>query len=81
MINKKQDVIVGKYQPKKKQNLKIYKFIENKLSEGGRELFKDCSTFNQFISTRDKEKSKLVLLQSLKKHKHVYKIRLSFNKF
>ncbi|QWI46937.1 protein rep [Bacillus mycoides] len=60
MTNKKQDVIVGKYQPKKKQNLKIYAFIENKLSEGGRELFKDCSTFNQFIATRDKEKNKLI---------------------
>jgi plasmid rolling circle replication initiator protein Rep len=61
MTNKKQDAIVGKYQPKKKQNLKIYAFIENKLSEGGRELFKDCSTFNQFISTRDKEKNKLIV--------------------
>lgn len=60
MINKKQDVIVGKYQPKKKQNLKIYEFIENKLTEGGRELFKDCSTFNQFISTRNKMNSKLI---------------------
>lgn len=60
MTNKKQDVVVGKYQPKKKQNLKIYGFIEDKLSEGGRELFKDCSTFNQFISTRDKEKNKLI---------------------
>jgi plasmid rolling circle replication initiator protein Rep len=60
MTNKNQDVIVGKYQPKKKQNLKIYAFIENKLSEGGRELFKDCSTFNQFIATRDKEKTKLI---------------------
>lgn len=60
MTNKKQDVVVGKYQSKKKRNLKIYEFIENKLSEGGRELFKDCSTFNQFISTRDKEKNKLI---------------------
>lgn len=60
MTNKNQGEIVGKYQSKKKQNLKIYKYIKNKLSEGGRELFKDCSTFNQFISTRDKEKSKLI---------------------
>lgn len=60
MTNKKQDIIVGKYQPKKKQNLKLYEFIEEKLSEGGRELFKECSTFNQFISTRDKEKNKLI---------------------
>ncbi|MGE1026516.1 protein rep [Bacillus sp. GMs2/2] len=60
MTNKNQGEIVGKYQPKKKRNLKIYEFIKGKLSEGGRELFKDCSTFNQFISTRDKEKHKLV---------------------
>ncbi|MGQ7034947.1 hypothetical protein ACUN9W_31775, partial [Escherichia coli] len=66
MINKKQDAIVGKYQPKKKQNLKLYGFIEKKLSEGGRELFKECSTFNQFISTRDKEKSKLIASNSCK---------------
>jgi plasmid rolling circle replication initiator protein Rep len=66
MINKKQDAIVGKYQPKKKQNLKLYEFIEKKLSEGGRELFKECSTFNQFISTRDKEKSKLIASNSCK---------------
>ncbi|MDA1937193.1 protein rep [Bacillus thuringiensis] len=66
MINKKQDVIVGKYQPKKKQNLKIYDLIDNKLSEGGRELFKDCGTFNQFISTSDKEKSKLIASNSCK---------------
>ncbi|OQR53091.1 protein rep [Bacillus sp. CDB3] len=58
MINRKQDVITSKYLLKKKQNLKIYEFIENKLSEGGRELFKDCSTFNQFIATKDKEKMK-----------------------
>ncbi|GAA3332180.1 hypothetical protein GCM10020331_091390 [Ectobacillus funiculus] len=47
-------------QPKKKHNLEIYEFIVNKLSESGRELFKSCSTFNQFITTRDKEKKKLI---------------------
>ena len=66
MTNKKQDIIVRRYQPKKKQNLKIYVFIENKLSEGGRELFKDCSTFNQFIATRDKENNKLIASNSCK---------------
>ncbi|MEK4614543.1 protein rep, partial [Bacillus sp. FSL K6-0067] len=66
MTNRMQDVVVRKYQPKKKQNLKIYRFIEKQLSEGGRELFKDCSTFNQFISTRDKEKSKLIASNSCK---------------
>ncbi|MCI4601721.1 protein rep, partial [Escherichia coli] len=60
MTKKNQDEIVGKYQPKKKQNLKIYEFIKDKLSEGGCELFKECSTFNQFISTQDKIKSKLI---------------------
>ncbi|KXY84886.1 protein rep [Bacillus sp. FSL W7-1294] len=58
MTKRKQDVITSKYLLKKKQNLKIYGFIENKLSEGGRELFKECSTFNQFITTKDKEKMK-----------------------
>ncbi|MGH0951350.1 protein rep [Bacillus mycoides] len=66
MTNRKQDIVVKKYQPKKKQNVKIHEFIENKLSEGGRELFKDCSTFNQFITTRDKEKYKLVSSNSCK---------------
>ncbi|MEK4504377.1 protein rep [Bacillus sp. FSL R12-0069] len=60
MTNRKQDVITSKYLLKKKQNLKIYGFIENKLSEGGRELFKECSTFNQFIATKDKEKMKRI---------------------
>ncbi|WP_254853899.1 protein rep, partial [Bacillus cereus] len=45
---------------------KIYDLIDNKLSEGGRELFKDCGTFNQFISTSDKEKSKLIASNSCK---------------
>ncbi|MEK4975598.1 replication protein, partial [Niallia sp. FSL R7-0648] len=40
MIDKNQDEIVGKYQPKKKQNIKIYDFIKKNLSESGRELFK-----------------------------------------
>lgn len=60
MSDKNQDEIVGKYQPKKKQNLKIYSFIEKNLSESGRELFQSCSTFNQFITTQDKQNKKLV---------------------
>jgi plasmid rolling circle replication initiator protein Rep len=60
MVKKNQDEITGKFQPKKKQNIRIYEFIEKKLSESGRELFKSCSTFNQFITTQDKEKKKLV---------------------
>ncbi|MFB9758325.1 protein rep [Ectobacillus funiculus] len=60
MVKKNQDEFIGKLQPKKKHNLEIYEFIVNKLSESGRELFKSCSTFNQFITTRDKEKKKLI---------------------
>lgn len=60
MSDKNQDEIVGKYQPKKKQNIKIYNFIEKNLSESGRELFQSCSTFNQFIATQDKQNKKLV---------------------
>ncbi|MED2694144.1 protein rep [Bacillus thuringiensis] len=60
MAKKNQDEITGKFQPKKKQNIRIYEYIEKKLSESGRELFKSCSTFNQFITTQDKEKKKLV---------------------
>lgn len=60
MTEKNQDEIVGKYQPKKKQNVKIYDFIEKNLSESGRELFKSCSTFNQFITTQDKHNKKLI---------------------
>lgn len=52
--------ILGKYQPKKKMNLKMYEFIENKLSESGRELFESCSNFNLFITTQDKDKKKRV---------------------
>lgn len=59
MSNKNQDVILEKYQPKKKQNLKIYEYIKNNLSEGNQEIFHSCSTFNQFITTSNKEKVKL----------------------
>lgn len=60
MRRKKQDEVTGKFQPKKKQNLRIYEFIEKKLSESGRELFRSCSTFNQFITTEDKQSLKLI---------------------
>ncbi|MED1837725.1 replication protein, partial [Bacillus thuringiensis] len=39
MTKKNQDEITGKVQPKKKQNIRIYEFIEKKMSESGRELF------------------------------------------
>lgn len=66
MVKKNQDEIVGKYQSKKKQNLKIYDFIKYKLSRSGYELFKECSTFNSFISTQDKKKHKLIASNSCK---------------
>ncbi|WP_144511825.1 protein rep [Bacillus thuringiensis] len=66
MAKKNQDEIVGKYQPKKKQNLKIYDFIKYKLSRSGYELFKECSTFNRFLATQDKEKHKLIASNSCK---------------
>ena len=59
MTRKKQDVVLDKYQPKKKRNLEMSKMIDSKLSERGLELFKQCSTFNQFIATKDKETKKL----------------------
>ncbi|TKC15605.1 protein rep [Bacillus paranthracis] len=60
MAKKNQDEITGKLQPKKKQNMKIYEFIEKKMSESGRELFKSCSTFNEFVATKDKKTKKRV---------------------
>ncbi|MDX7989639.1 replication protein, partial [Xenorhabdus sp. 12] len=30
------------------------------MSESGRELFKSCSTFNEFVATKDKKKKKRV---------------------
>lgn len=60
MAKKKQEEILGKYQPKKKQNLKVYEFVENKLSESGKESFRSCSTFNQFVVTKNKKKAKRI---------------------
>lgn len=60
MTKKKQDVVTDKFQPKKKRNLIMLDFIKNKLSDGGLELFRECSTFNQFITTENKEHKKLI---------------------
>src|SRR5699024_3601669 len=60
MSKKNQCEITGKYQHKKKSNLGIYEFIENKLSESGKELFKTCSNFSLFVTTKDKGKKKRV---------------------
>ncbi|EDN8013355.1 replication protein [Listeria monocytogenes] len=65
-MGKNQDIILDKYQPKKKQSLKTAEFMKSKLSEKGYELFKDCSTFNQFITTFDKENKKMVASNSCK---------------
>src|SRR5699024_5648846 len=59
MVKVIQDKIIDKFQPKKKSNLKIYELMEDKLSENGKELFRLCSTFNQFITTQDKRDKKL----------------------
>lgn len=66
MNNKNQDVISQKYTPKKKQNLKMAGLIEPYLSDKAFSIFKSCSTFNQFISTADKEKIKLIRSDSCK---------------
>ena len=60
MGRKNQDVVEYKYAPKKKDNLKIYNFIERYLKEKGKEYFMECATFNQFITSSDKKTSKLV---------------------
>lgn len=66
MTKKNQDVISLKYAPKKKQNLKMGKFIQPFLSQKAMDIFLSCSTFNQFITTLDKEKSKLIKSDSCK---------------
>lgn len=60
------DIITEKYEPKKKQNREMVKFIGNHLSDKGLERFKDCATTNLFIATEDKETHKLVQSNSCK---------------
>lgn len=55
-----QEELLNKYRQKKIQNKKIYALLETKLSESGRELFMNCGTFHQFITTQDKKKCRRV---------------------
>lgn len=66
MAVKNQDVISQKYTPKKNQNLKMSNLIQPFLSEKAFSIFKTCSTFNQFISTKDKDTLKLIRSDSCK---------------
>lgn len=60
MKQKTQDVVNEKYQPKKLKNLDLVKLMGNKISEKGVIRMLECSTFNQFIATSDKQTKKLV---------------------
>lgn len=66
MTKKNQDIITEKYQPKKNKNLELVQLMLDKLSERGIERLKDCSTFNQFIATKDQQTKKLVASNSCK---------------
>lgn len=57
---KKADVLTEKFQPKKRDSLKILDLMSRKLSEKNLESFKDCSTYNSFIATESKEIHKLI---------------------
>jgi len=59
-MSKNQDIITEKYLPKKKKNLELVELMKSKLSEKGIERMKECSTFNQFITTKNKENKKMI---------------------
>lgn len=65
-MTKNQDVVTEKYLPKKKKNLELVKFMEDKLSKKGIERMFECSTFNQFIVTKNKDNKKLIASNSCK---------------
>lgn len=65
-MKKNQDIISQKYEPKKRQNEKMSKFIAPYLTDKTIKLFNECSTFNLFIATKDKEKKKMVSSNSCK---------------
>jgi len=65
-MNKNQDIVVDVYQPKKKRNLELINFMQDKLSQKGIERMFECSTFNQFITTKDKEKKKMIASNTCK---------------
>jgi len=59
MTPKKQDPI-ALIKPKKLENIRMYELAKEHLSEKMQELYKDCGSFNLFVSTLDKEKKKMI---------------------
>ena len=59
MTPKKQDPI-ALIKPKKLENIRMYELAKEHLSEKMQELYKDCGSFNLFVSTLDKGKKKMI---------------------
>lgn len=59
MTPKKQDPI-AQIRPKKIDNLRMFELAKAHLTKKMQELYKECGTFNLYISTADKEKKKMV---------------------
>lgn len=59
MTPKKQDPI-AQIKPKKLDNLRMYELAKSHLTQKMQELYRECGTFNLYISTADKEKKKMV---------------------
>lgn len=59
MTPKIQDPI-AQIKPKKLENLRMYELAKAHFSEKMKELYRECGTFNLYISTADKEKKKMV---------------------
>lgn len=57
MTLKKKDPI-ALIKPKKLKNLRMYELANDHLAEKMQELYKDCESFNLFISTLNKKKEK-----------------------
>lgn len=56
MTLKKEPIALIK--PKKLENLQMYKLTKDHLTEKMQKLYKDCESFNLFISTLNKKKEK-----------------------
>lgn len=65
-MTKNQDIVSGKMQPKKISNLKLVELMHGKVPEKSINRITECSTFNQFIATKDKSNKKLVSSNSCK---------------
>jgi plasmid rolling circle replication initiator protein Rep len=59
MTPKKQDPI-AQIKPKKLDNLRMYELAKSHLTQKMQELYRECGTFNLYVSTADKEKKKMV---------------------